>query len=57
MKLVALTPKGSRTRSSLMQEFYRPPRAFAALDAADLEALERILSKLAPAERDPDRQP
>jgi DNA-binding MarR family transcriptional regulator len=57
VKLVALTAKGSRTRSSLMQEFYRPPRAFAALDADDLHALERILSKLAPTARDPDRQP
>jgi DNA-binding MarR family transcriptional regulator len=48
VKLVALTPKGSRTRSSLLQEFHRPPPELVALDVDDLQALERILSKLAP---------
>jgi len=50
VKLVALTPKGSRTRSSLMQDFYCPPPELAGLELDDLQALERILSKLAPAD-------
>jgi DNA-binding MarR family transcriptional regulator len=50
VKLVALTPKGSRTRSSLLQDFYRAPPEFAMLDVEDLQTLERILSKLAPTE-------
>jgi DNA-binding MarR family transcriptional regulator len=50
VKLVALTPKGARTRSSLMKAFYQPPPELAALEREDLEALERALSKLAPAE-------
>jgi DNA-binding MarR family transcriptional regulator len=50
VKLVALTVKGARTRSSLMQDFYDPPAELAALDAEELQALERILSKLAPAD-------
>ena len=51
VKLVALTPKGSRTRALLMQDFYHAPPEFAALDVDDLKVLERILSKLAPTER------
>jgi DNA-binding MarR family transcriptional regulator len=46
VKLVALTAKGARTRSSMMQEFYDPPPELAALDREELEALERILAKL-----------
>jgi DNA-binding MarR family transcriptional regulator len=51
VKLVALTPKGSRTRAMLMQDFYHAPPELAALDIDDLKALERILSKLVPTER------
>jgi DNA-binding MarR family transcriptional regulator len=47
VKLVALTPKGARTRSSLLHDFHRPPPDFDALDLDDLRALERILAKLA----------
>jgi DNA-binding MarR family transcriptional regulator len=47
LKLVALTSKGARTRSSLMQDFYAPPPELGALDVADLRTLERILSTLA----------
>jgi DNA-binding MarR family transcriptional regulator len=50
VKLVALTSKGARTRSSLMQEFYDPPPELAALDGEELQALERILVKLVPAD-------
>ena len=46
VKLVALTPKGQRTKAELMKEFYKPPMELAALDRADLEALHRILRKL-----------
>jgi DNA-binding MarR family transcriptional regulator len=46
VKLVALTAKGSRTRVALLQDFHRPPSELVALSAEDLEALERILTKL-----------
>ncbi len=46
VKLVALTPKGSRTRAALMRDFHRPPPEIAALDEHDLRTLERILAKL-----------
>jgi DNA-binding MarR family transcriptional regulator len=48
VRLVALTAKGSRTRSSLMKEFYQPPPELAALDREELQSLDRILAKLAP---------
>jgi DNA-binding MarR family transcriptional regulator len=48
VKLVSLTPQGVRTKAELMEEFYRAPDDVAALDRADLEALDRILAKLQP---------
>jgi DNA-binding MarR family transcriptional regulator len=48
VKLVVLTPKGQRTKKQLASEFHEPPPEFAALDRQDLDALERILAKLAP---------
>ena len=47
VKLVALTKKGLRTRTQLLDDFHRPPPELAALDREDLEALDRILQKLA----------
>jgi len=47
VKLVVLTAKGQRTRTDLLAEFRRPPSEFDALDRADLEALDRALTKLA----------
>jgi DNA-binding MarR family transcriptional regulator len=47
VKLVVLTPKGERTRAELMEEFHRPPADLLALDRSDLEALQRLLQKLA----------
>jgi DNA-binding MarR family transcriptional regulator len=47
VKLVALTAKGLRTRTQVLDEFHRPPPEIAALEREDLEALDRILSKLA----------
>lgn len=49
VKLVVLTRKGDKTRTALLQEFHQPPPEFDRLERADLEALERMLSKLAPA--------
>jgi DNA-binding MarR family transcriptional regulator len=47
VKLVALTPKGARARTSLMKEFYQPPPGLVALQREELHVLERALSKLA----------
>ena len=49
VKLVALTPRGEQTRAQLLKEFHRPPPELARLTQDDLEALERILAKLATA--------
>lgn len=46
VKLVALTTKGRQTRDELLAEFRKPPREIAMLDAGDLAALERILTKI-----------
>lgn len=47
VKLVILTRKGNRARTDLLKEFHQPPPEFAALDRVDLEALHRLLRKLA----------
>ena len=47
MKLVVLTRKGEQTRRQLMDEFYQPPAEIGLLAREDLEALDRILVKLA----------
>ena len=49
VKLVALTTKGEKTRAQLMKEFHEPPPELARLTQDDLQALERILAKLATA--------
>jgi DNA-binding MarR family transcriptional regulator len=46
VKLVVLTKKGERTRTRLLDEFHRPPPELAALERADLEALDTILGKV-----------
>jgi DNA-binding MarR family transcriptional regulator len=46
VKLVVLTRKGEKTRTDLLREFHQPPAEFDALDRSDLEALERIVTKL-----------
>jgi MarR family transcriptional regulator, organic hydroperoxide resistance regulator len=45
VKLVVLTKKGARTRAQLLEEFHRPPPEIAALERADLEALDVILTR------------
>jgi DNA-binding MarR family transcriptional regulator len=53
VKLVVLTRKGEKTRSTLMAEFHQPPAEIEGLARADLEALRRLLAKIAspPADR------
>jgi len=46
VKLVVLTRKGEKTRTDLLHEFHQPPAEFDGLDRTDLEALERIVTKL-----------
>jgi DNA-binding MarR family transcriptional regulator len=46
VKLVVLTRKGEKTRADLLREFHQPPAEFDGLDRLDLEALERIVTKL-----------
>ena len=46
VKLVMLTRKGEKTRTDLLHEFHQPPAEFDGLDRTDLEALERIVTKL-----------
>lgn len=48
VKLVALTRKGEKTRTDLLREFHQPPPEFDRLTPADLEALERIVARIAP---------
>jgi DNA-binding MarR family transcriptional regulator len=50
VRTVALTPKGVRVRKEVEAMIYDPPPAIAALSAADLEALCRVLRKAAPAD-------
>jgi len=46
VKLVVLTRTSEKTRTDLLREFHQPPTEFDRLDRADLEALERIVTKL-----------
>jgi DNA-binding MarR family transcriptional regulator len=46
VKLVILTSKGWKTRTELLNEFHQPPVEFKVLDRADLETLERVLTKM-----------
>jgi DNA-binding MarR family transcriptional regulator len=50
VKLVVLTRKGEKTRSDLLREFHQPPAEFDRLDRADLEALERIVTRITSAQ-------
>ena len=47
VKLVVLTRKGERTRAELTTEFHEPPAEFDRLNREDLQALERIMAKMA----------
>jgi DNA-binding MarR family transcriptional regulator len=45
--LVLLTAKGARARTGLLREFHHPPPELDALGREDLEALRRVLVKIA----------
>ncbi len=46
VKLVVLTPEGSRLKRDLLEEFHVPPAELLELSQADLDALTRALEKL-----------
>jgi DNA-binding MarR family transcriptional regulator len=46
VKLVVLTPKGTRTREEMFRKLYEPPPELLELDREDLEALRDAVSKL-----------
>lgn len=46
VKLVVLTPKGSRTREEMFRKLYEPPPELLELDREELEALRDAVSKL-----------
>jgi DNA-binding MarR family transcriptional regulator len=46
VKLVVLTGAGAKTRAELEAEYNRPPPEILQLNEADLEMLDRILSKI-----------
>lgn len=48
VKLVALTRKGLKMRTELLEKFYKPPAEILALGPGDLEMLERILDRTLP---------
>jgi DNA-binding MarR family transcriptional regulator len=48
VKLVVLTPKGAKTKSSLLRAFYEPPEQFLAMDPQDLRTLAKLLEQLEP---------
>jgi DNA-binding MarR family transcriptional regulator len=47
VKLVVLTPRGSRTKAKQMERMYIPPRELLDLDLDDLVTLRNAVSKLA----------
>jgi DNA-binding MarR family transcriptional regulator len=48
VRTVALTRKGTRVRAQIESKIYEAPASMRKLSASDLEALSRILHKLAP---------
>nr|WP_240943087.1 MarR family transcriptional regulator [Planosporangium thailandense] len=46
LRMVSLTPAGTRAAESAERILNRPPAAVADLDAADLAALDRLVAKL-----------
>jgi DNA-binding MarR family transcriptional regulator len=49
VKLVVLTRKGEKTRAELLEEFHHPPAELTRLTRHDLEALDRIFTRVADA--------
>ncbi len=50
IRTVALTRKGARVRSQIEAQLFEAPESLRSLSARDLEALAKILHKIAPAE-------
>ena len=48
VRTVALTRKGTRTRAQIESKLFEAPASLRDLSVSDLEALDRILRKLAP---------
>jgi DNA-binding MarR family transcriptional regulator len=48
VKLVALTRKGLKLRTQMLEKFYKPPSDLLVLAPGDLEMLERILQRTVP---------
>jgi DNA-binding MarR family transcriptional regulator len=46
VKLVVLTPKGAKTKASMMQAFYEPPPELLTLDQKELRTLCLLLERL-----------
>jgi DNA-binding MarR family transcriptional regulator len=46
VKLVVLTPKGAKTKASLLRAFYEPPPELLALEQKDLRTLCSVLEQL-----------
>lgn len=46
VKLVVLTPRGARTRETILREFCEPPPELTTLEARELDTLLEILAKL-----------
>lgn len=46
VKMVVLTPKGSRVRVRLRRAFYKPPKLLASLSRQDLESLRQAAARL-----------
>jgi DNA-binding MarR family transcriptional regulator len=53
VRTVVLTSEGERVRERIEARLYEPPPQFAALDPQELDALLRILRKVAPATEPP----
>jgi DNA-binding MarR family transcriptional regulator len=49
VKVVVLSPRGTRLRKQLSDRFYEPPAALSELSGPDLQALHRLAALLRPA--------
>ena len=57
LKLVALTKKGLKMRTELLEEFYQPPAEILELGNRELETLEEILRGTVPQRESTDAEP
>ena len=52
-RLVVLTPRGARTRKTILKASYQPPKELLELDLQDLEVLKDAVAKLPSSRRPP----